>query len=213
MNESEKRSSLKYRTVWLRFFAGIVDFLVLLPAFLRRMRLGRRPFLERSFERALAHMPMIRAEFERAGIPSALAYMALIESGFAPAPTSPAGARGLWQFMPETARRFGLAVGPGRDDRLDPLLSTRAAARYLRALHEEFGDWPLAVAAYNCGEGRVRSALRRSGARTFWQLADLEALPAESLAYVPKIVAVTLIAREPARHGFSGPAPGPETTW
>jgi hypothetical protein len=169
-------------------------------------------FMERSFNRALRYIPMIRTEFERAGVPPALAYMALVESGFREKPTSHAGAQGLWQFMPATARRFNLKVGGGVDERNDPVKATRAAAKYLKTLHKQFHDWPLAVAAYNCGEGRVGKALKRTGAKSFWELADRQALPRETIQYVPKIVAVTLVARDPEQYGFRGTTPGEATT-
>lgn len=172
----------------------------------------RRSFLDKAFRRALKYIPMIRSKFQAAGVPPALAYMALVESGFRETPRSGAGARGLFQFMPATARRFGLRVDSRIDERLDPEKSTTAAASYLAALHREFDDWPLAVAAYNCGEGRVRRTLKRTGASTFWELADREVLPRETIDYVPRIIAVTLIARDPARLGFSGFTPAGTTT-
>lgn len=162
----------------------------------------RRQFLINSFNRSLRYIPMIREEFRQAGIPEDLAYMALVESGFRPDPTSHAGAKGLWQFMPETAKRFGLKVGGGVDERTDPVKSTRAAAQYLKTLHAMFGDWPLAVAAYNCGEGRVQRALKKSGSRTYWELVEKKALPVETQRYVPSIVAATIISRDLKGYGL-----------
>ena len=163
----------------------------------------RRQFLINSFNRSLRYIPMIREEFRQAGIPEDLAYMALVESGFRPDPTSHAGAKGLWQFMPETAKRFGLKVGGGVDERTDPVKSTRAAAQYLKTLHAMFGDWPLAVAAYNCGEGRVQKALKKSGSSTYWELVEKKALPVETQRYVPSIVAATIISRDLTGYGLS----------
>jgi len=163
----------------------------------------RRQFLINSFNRSLRYIPMIREEFRQAGIPEDLAYMALVESGFRPDPTSHAGAKGLWQFMPETAKRFGLKVGGGVDERTDPVKATRAAAQYLKTLHAMFGDWPLAVAAYNCGEGRVQKALKKSGSRTYWELVEKKALPVETQRYVPSIVAATIISRDLKGYGFN----------
>lgn len=162
----------------------------------------KRNFLENSFQRAFRYMPMIKRVFKDAGIPEDLAYMALIESGFRPDPTSHAGAKGLWQFIPSTARQYGLKVGGGVDERTDPVKSTRAAARYLIDLYEKFGNWPLAVAAYNCGQGRVGMALINNGASTYWELVEQDALPMETQRYVPSIIAVTLIARAPEEYGF-----------
>lgn len=162
----------------------------------------RRDFLKNSFNRSLKYIPMIQDEFRKAGIPEDLAFMALIESGFRPDPTSKAGAKGLWQFMPVTAKRFGLRVDDALDERLDPYKSTVAAAKYLKVLHAEFGDWPLAVAAYNCGEGRVRRTLKKKNATTFWELVELEALPVETQRYVPSIIAATIISRDMPGYGL-----------
>ncbi len=145
---------------------------------------------------------MIRQEFAAAGIPEDLAYMALIESGFRPDPVSHAGAKGLWQFMPATAERFGMRVHGGIDERTDPVKSTRAAAQYLTVLYGMFDNWPLAVAAYNCGEGRVRRALDSSGSSTYWELVEKNALPLETQRFVPSIIAATIISRNPEAYGI-----------
>jgi membrane-bound lytic murein transglycosylase D len=118
-----------------------------------------------------------------------LVSVAAIESSFNPAALSPKGARGLWQLMPETARRFGLLVETQGDERLDPVKSTFAAARYLKELHAQFGDWPLALAAYNAGAERVQRSLERLGARDFWTLRRRLALPEETRRYVPTVLA------------------------
>jgi membrane-bound lytic murein transglycosylase D len=102
---------------------------------------------------------------------------------------SPKGARGVWQFMPETARRYGLVVNGLRDDRTDIEKSTRAAVRYLRDLYGQFGDWSLALAAYNAGERSVRAAMDRSGFREFRSISDRMLLPAETRSYVPAVTA------------------------
>lgn len=164
---------------------------------------NKRTFLENSFNRSYRYLPMIKKEFAAAGIPVDLAYMALIESGFRPDPTSHAGAKGLWQFIPGTARQYGLIVANGVDERTDPVKSTRAAARYLTYLYHKFNDWPLAVAAYNCGEGRVERLLKKENVATYWDLVEKSALPLETQRYVPSIIAVTLIAREPVAYGFN----------
>jgi len=128
--------------------------------------------------------PILRSE----GIPPDLIAVLLVESAGNPLALSPKGARGLWQFMPETARRYGLRVDAERDDRLDLELSTRAAARYLRDLYQRFGDWPLALAAYNAGALEVERAVRRSGAPDFWRLSAQGLLPQETRAYVPAVL-------------------------
>jgi hypothetical protein len=115
--------------------------------------------------------------------------VALVESGFNPLALSPKGARGIWQLMPATARRYGLTVEAANDHRTDPEHATRAAARYLRDLYEMFGDWKLALAAYNAGEGRVQRAIERAGVRDFDELARRGLLPAETRNYVPAVLA------------------------
>jgi membrane-bound lytic murein transglycosylase D len=136
-----------------------------------------------------------------------------VESAGNPLALSPKGARGLWQFMPGTARRYGLRVDAERDDRLDLELSTRAAARYLRDLHQRFGDWPLALAAYNAGAVQVERAVRRGGAPDFWRLSAQGLLPPETRAYVPAVFRAMPLAELPgapalsSQFGRSGPQP------
>jgi soluble lytic murein transglycosylase-like protein len=115
--------------------------------------------------------------------------VALVESGFNPLAISPKGARGIWQLMPDTAMRYGLTVAPGNDQRTHPERATRAAARYLQDLYRMFGDWELALAAYNAGEGRVRRAIERAGAHDFNELARRKLLPLETRNYVPAVLA------------------------
>lgn len=137
--------------------------------------------------RAAELMPKLRAAFAAEGVPAELAWLAEAESSFNPAARSPVGAKGLFQFMPDTARSLGLSTFLP-DDRTDPEKSARAAARYLRTLHGKFGSWPLALAAYNCGEGRVSRTLAARKAKDFSGIA--EALPAETRMYVPKVCAL-----------------------
>ena len=127
-------------------------------------------------------------------VPIELVSVAFVESGFNPYALSPKGARGIWQFIPSTARRYGLAVRAGVDDRTHPERSTKAAARYLRDLYAQFGDWKLALAAYNAGEARVWRAIRKSGTRDFEEISRLRLLPAETRAYVPSVLAVWSLA-------------------
>jgi membrane-bound lytic murein transglycosylase D len=134
-----------------------------------------------------ALMPRLRAAFAAEGVPPELAWLAEAESGLDPAARSPAGARGLFQFMPDTAHALGLGTFLP-DERGDPEKSARAAARYLRALYGKFGNWPLALAAYNAGEGRVARLLAARGARDFAGIAP--ALPVETRLYVPKVLAL-----------------------
>jgi len=126
--------------------------------------------------------------FVEEGVPLELLVVAEVESGFNPLALSPKGARGPWQLMPATAERFGLRVDGLMDERIHPERSTRAAARYLRELFEMFGDWRLALAAYNAGEQRVSKAVERGGTRDFSRLAELRLLPMETRRYVPAIL-------------------------
>ena len=137
--------------------------------------------------RSAALLPDLKRAFQAEGVPAALVWQAEAESTFNPAARSPAGAVGLYQFMPATAQQFGLRLTP-QDERLDALKNARAAAKYLKLLHGRFGNWPLAFAAYNCGQGRVASVLRKTGGRTFDDIHDK--LPAETRMYVPKIAAL-----------------------
>lgn len=127
---------------------------------------------------------LIQRILKDAGLPETLIALAQVESGLNPLALSPKGARGIWQLMPDTARTFGLIVDSRRDDRIDPVKSTIAAARYLRLLHSEWGDWNLAFAAYNAGSGAVERA--SAGNRT-WSTSLQRRLPAETRAYVPKV--------------------------
>ncbi len=129
--------------------------------------------------------PIIEPELARAGLPVELSGMVQVESGAQAFALSPRGARGLWQLMPDTARRYGLTVTTQRDERLDAYKSTRAAARYLRTLYAQFGDWSLVFAAYNAGELTIQRAIDRSGTTDFFQLNRL--LPAETRSYVPAV--------------------------
>ncbi|MBU1694642.1 MAG: lytic transglycosylase domain-containing protein, partial [Verrucomicrobia bacterium] len=142
--------------------------------------------------RAAALAPRVKEVFRSEGMPPELIWLAEVESSFNPEARSPVGAAGLFQFMPATAQRFGLAVQP-KDERLVPEKSAKAAASYLRYLHGMFNSWPLALAAYNAGEGRVGKALKSAGTRTFEAIED--SLPVETQMYVPKVLA-TIKLRE-----------------
>lgn len=148
-----------------------------------KKRIAARPPPARAAELA----PRLKSIFRENGIPEELVWLAEVESSFDPNARNPVGAVGLFQFMPPTARRFGLNV-ERPDERIDPEKSARAAAAYLRILHRQFGSWPLALAGYNAGEGRVARTLKKHSARTFDEIA--EALPLETRLYVPKVAAV-----------------------
>ena len=129
--------------------------------------------------------------FAEEGVPARLLRVAAVESNFDPQAESPKGARGVWQLMPETALMLGLRVDAHGDERTHPVRSTRAAARYLRELYLRYGDWLLALAAYNAGEKKVNAAIERAGTRDFWQLAQRGWLPLETRRYVPAVLGWT----------------------
>jgi membrane-bound lytic murein transglycosylase D len=145
----------------------------------------------------------MRAIFRDAGLPEDLVYIPLIESGFESTAYSRARALGLWQFVPNTARIYDLEISDWVDERLDPIASTHAAADYLGDLHREFRDWYLTFAAYNAGPGRVHGAIRTAGSRDYWTITERRALPRESRDYVPKLIAVALIAKQSEQYGIS----------
>lgn len=157
--------------------------------------------ITRAFERASRHLPMMRRIFREKGLPEDLLNLAFIESAVNPRATSRAKAAGIWQFMPATGRRYGMQNSFWLDERRDPEKSTRGAAEYLNQLYEMFGDWPLALAAYNAGEGKIQAAIKRQRTRDYWRLR----LPRETRYFVPAFMAMTIIAREPERYGFSPP--------
>lgn len=164
------------------------------------------------FDRSARYRPSIDKILAEYRLPKALGYLPVIESGYAPTMTSRAGAHGIWQFMTETGREYGLRIDWWIDERADPDRAARAAAAYLSDLYRQFGDWSLALAAYNCGSTRVRRALANEGVTTFWELYDEGALPKETRGYVPTFYATLLIAADPAAYGFHLPPPAAEDT-
>jgi len=163
---------------------------------------SQRQHFQQALARSGKYFPMIAAVLRDEGLPEELAYLALIESEFSPQAVSPSGAAGLWQFIPSTARKYGLKINKWVDERRDPAKSTRAAAAYLKDLHEVFGRWYLATAAYNAGQGAISRAMQRSGAKDFWSLSRKAKLREETRNFVPKFVAASLIAADPKRYGF-----------
>ncbi|HTO11413.1 MAG TPA: transglycosylase SLT domain-containing protein [Candidatus Binatia bacterium] len=177
--------------------------------FLDRFTGERRDVVTLWVGRAGRYLGMIRDVLRRRGMPEELAYTAMIESGYNPRAVSRVGAKGMWQFMASTARRYGLRVDQWIDERLDPEKSTVAAAAYLRDLYAMFGSWSLAQAAYNAGEVKVSRAIRATGSSDFWTLAESTHLRRETKDFVPQIHAATLIGQDPERYGFEFTQPEP----
>jgi membrane-bound lytic murein transglycosylase D len=161
-----------------------------------------RGTVERALARSGRYEDMIRRVLHEEGVPQDLIYLAQAESGFHPLAVSRAGARGMWQFMGSRAKGYGLERSWWLDERQDPEKATRAAAHHLKDLYNEFGDWYLAMAAYNSGPGTVQKAVKRTGYADFWELYRRNVLPKETRNYVPIIVAVTIMAKNPAQYGL-----------
>jgi len=168
-----------------------------------------RPTLEKALTRSGRYREMIERALKQEGVPQDLIYLAQAESGFHPYAVSRVGARGIWQFMGSRAKGYGLHRDFLVDERQDPEKSTHAAARHLKDLYNQFGDWYLAMAAYNSGPGTVQSAVKRTGYADFWELYRRNVLPRETRNYVPIIVAVTIMAKNPAQYGLDSIVPDP----
>ncbi len=185
------------------------EFLEQVKRFVQQYEGPDRPNMARALGEASQEMKTVRQIFEQNNLPPDLAYIVLVESALSGASTSPAGAVGLWQFTPATAKDYGLKVGGGVDERLDAAKSTRAACKYIRDLILDFGAGSsvmLALAAYNLGPSRVKAAVRKVNdpikQRSFWYLYRVRAVPPETREYVPKVIAAMIIGRHPERHGF-----------
>jgi hypothetical protein len=152
-----------------------------------------------SLVRGERYLPEVRAILARHGLPESLALLPALESGYEPRARGRFGELGLWQLRRPTARRFGLIVDARRDERVLPARATEAAARYLEYLRARYGEWPLALAAYNAGERRVDRALARRPDATFWELADRGWLPRTSRDFVPRFLAVVRLDGRTAR--------------
>src|SRR3954464_1220906 len=161
-----------------------------------------RTTVTNAWKRAGRYQDMIRRVMKEEGVPQDLMYLAQAESGFINYAVSRVGARGMWQFMHYTAPGYGLKRSWWVDDRQDPEKATRAAALYLKDLYNQFGDWYLAMAAYNSGPGTVQHAVQRTGYADFWELYRRNVLPAETRNYVPIIIAVAIMAKNPAQYGL-----------
>jgi membrane-bound lytic murein transglycosylase D len=160
-----------------------------------------RAVIEHGLGRAGRYNDMIRRVLRQEGVPQDLIYLAQAESAFQPAAVSRAGARGLWQFMPFRGEEYDLDRNYWVDERSDPEKATRAAARHMRDLYDMFGDWYLVMAAYNSGPMNVVKAVERTGYADFWDLQRLHALPKQTQNYVPIIIAMALVAKDPSLYG------------
>ena len=161
-----------------------------------------RDWFAEALARGGRYLPRIREVFHSEGVPQDLAYVALVESAFKTGALSRTKAKGVWQFMPATGKRFGLKQDWWVDERSSPEKATRAAAQYLRSLYDMFQDWNLALAAYNAGEGKVGRSLDRQGVDDFWELSRTRGLKRETKNYVPMIHAAIVVAKAPAKYGF-----------
>ncbi len=161
-----------------------------------------RGYMTTILKRIGIYQPLISETLRKEGIPQDLIYLAALESAFNPYALSNKGAKGMWQFMVGTGVLYGLKKDRWVDDREDPVKSTQAAARHLKELYQEFGDWSLAMAAYDSGPVTVQSAIERTGYADYWTLRSLQALPSETKDYVPIFMATLMIAKDPKAYGF-----------
>ncbi len=162
----------------------------------------QREMFSRWLARSGRFAPMIKEHLREAGLPQDLAWLPMVESGYMLNAYSRAKAVGIWQFMAATARGYDLTVNDYVDERRDPIKSTQAAVAFLSDLYAEFGDWHLAVAAYNAGGGRIRRAIKQYDTEDFWEIAEENHLSLETRRYVPKLIAAIIIAKNPEAYGF-----------
>lgn len=162
--------------------------------------LSRRDEMGRLLGLSKYYFPIYESAFAAAGVPDEIKYLSIVESALNPNAVSRVGAAGPWQFMSETAKIYGLKMTEYVDERRDPIQSSAAAAAYLRDAYQQFGDWLLAIASYNCGKSNVENALAKTGATDYWSIRQL--LPAETRGYVPAYIAVTYIMNYYKRHGI-----------
>ena len=162
-----------------------------------------RAIVETGLRRKGKYEAMIAEVLKEEGVPQDLIYLAQAESAFQPLALSRAGARGIWQFVQWRGNEYGLKRSWWVDERMDPEKATRAAAQHLRDLYELYGDWYLAMAAYNCGPGNVQKGIERTGYADFWELYKRNVLPKQTMNYVPIILALTLIAKDAAHYGIA----------
>lgn len=170
-------------------------------SFINYFTVRNREYTKMVLQRQDIYFPLFEQTLAEHNMPDDIKFLAIIESGLNPKAKSRVGAMGLWQFMPATGKQYSLDVNRDIDDRMDPEMSTEAAVRYLKSLHRMFGNWELALAAYNCGPGNVRKAIRKSGGKTtFWEVYNH--LPKETRSYVPQFQAIMYVLRHTEDHNF-----------
>jgi membrane-bound lytic murein transglycosylase D len=170
-------------------------------AFINYFTVRNREYTKMVIQRQNLYFPLFEETLSDHDMPEDIKFLAIIESGLNPKAKSRVGAMGLWQFMPATGRMYSMNANRDIDDRMDPEMSTEGAARYLKSLYKMFGDWELALAAYNCGPGNVRKAIKRSGGKkTFWGVYDY--LPKETRSYVPQFQAMMYVLRHVEDHNL-----------
>lgn len=161
-----------------------------------------KTFFRDWLQKSSKYMPTIQSHLKAAGLPTDLAYMVMIESGFSATAMSSAKAVGPWQFIGSTGKNYGLRQTHWLDERRDLNKSTQAAVKYLKDLYSEFGSWYLVAASYNMGEGGLRRKIKKFGTADYWELVNRNALPQETQDYVPKILAAMMISKAPNLYGF-----------
>ena len=174
---------------------------------------GRR-FFQRWLDKSEIFIPIMAPILASYDLPADIVYLAMIESGYSGTATSPAAAAGFWQFMPATGRQYGLRQNRYVDERRDFILATHAAARFLTRLYHKFGDWHLAFASYNAGDGRIGRALKKHRVDNYWDLIAVKgSLAKETKHYVPKLIAAATIAKNPEAYGFERRPPRYPLRW
>jgi membrane-bound lytic murein transglycosylase D len=177
--------------------------------FVDRYQTSMRAYMQRALQRGSKYLPRIARILVEEGVPAQLAYLPIVESGYSLHAVSHAGAVGPWQFVRGTGQRYGLRIDGYVDERRDPEMATRAAARYLRDLYERFGDWHLALAGYNSGEGNIERIQAWKGCENYWEMSDRGYLPVETSEFVPRFLAAVEVAMSPAYYGFDIPTTKP----
>jgi membrane-bound lytic murein transglycosylase D len=172
-------------------------------AFLRKYAYEQRNTTKTYLSSLGPYLPMLKQQARDNGLPEEMSYLVMLESGSDPEARSPANALGMWQFMPATARSYGLRVDRWVDERLDPTKSTRAAMLYLKDLYGMFGCWRLAISGYNSGENKLNQVLCQEDAQEYHEICSSRRLKRETKEFFPKFLALTIIAKDPSKYGFS----------